>query len=183
MLLFIEVIYNSSDYKLVAEMNGVLRFTLYGMENAGKRWGNSKKCSSFASVFELKLMVMDIKKQKFEGVCVDVFSTLDDVDKRLIRGRAIVDNDDSRVTIVQNEPRGPRSKEIGRTFHARVVRRPDGGYTATFRCQPGEKWRTEMLINESREIGKIIGNDEVRLANESKQAGENKKTKKKGGEK
>lgn len=163
-------------------MNGVLRFTLYGMENAGKRWGNRKKGSIFAAIFELKLMVMDIKKQKFEGVCVDVFSTLDDVDKRLIRGRAIVDNDDSRVTIVQNEPRGPRSKEIFRTLHARVVRRPDGGYTATFRCEPLEKWRTEMLINEAREIGKIIGEDEARLAKESKQAGESKKTKKKGGE-
>lgn len=164
-------------------MNGVLRFTLYGMENAGKRWRNRGKGSIFAAIFELKLMVMDIKKQKFEGVCVDVFSTLDDVDRRLIRGRAIVDNEESRVTIVQNVPRGPRSKEIGRTLHARVVRRPDGGYTATFRCEPREKWRTEMLINEAREIGRIIGKDEARLENDSKQSGENKKTKKKGGEK
>lgn len=116
-------------------------------------------------------MVMDIKKQKFEGVCVDVFSTLDDVDRRLIRGRAIVDNEDSRVTIVQNEPRGPRSKEIGRTLHARVVRRPDGGYTATFRCRAKEKWRVEMLINEAREVGKIIAGDEALISNESKKAG------------
>lgn len=127
-------------------------------------------------------MVMDVKKQKFEGVCVDVFSTLDDVDKRLIRGRAIVDNEDSRVTIVQNEPRGPRSKEIGRTLHARVVRRPDGGYTATFRCCPREKWRAEMLINEAREVGRIIGNDEALLANESKKAGKGKNSRKEVGE-
>lgn len=125
---------------------------------------------------------MEIKKQKFESVCVDVFSTLDDVDKRLIRGRAIVDNEDSRVTIVQNEPRGPRSKEIGRTLHARVVRRPDGGYTATFRCRPKEKWRVEMLINEAREVGKIIGNDESLCEDESKKAGKRKSTHKRGGE-
>lgn len=127
-------------------------------------------------------MVMEIKKQKFERVCVDVFSTLDDVDKRLIRGRAIVDNEDSRVTIVQNEPRGPRSKEIGRTLHARVVRRPDGGYTATFRCSPREKWRAEMLINEAREVGRIIGNDEALLSNQSKKAGKGKSSRKGGGE-
>lgn len=133
-------------------------------------------------IFKKKTMVMEIKKQKFERVCVDVFSTLDDVDKRLIRGRAIVDNEDSRVTIVQNEPRGPRSKEIGRTLHARVVRRPDGGYTATFRCRPREKWRAEMLISEAREVGKIIGNDEALLANEIKSSGKKKGTEKGGGE-
>lgn len=157
-----------------------LRFTEWKMLEKDGEIG--KKVVVLHRIFELKLMVMEIKKQKFEGVCVDVFSTLDDVDKRLIRGRAIVDNEDSRVTIVQNEQRGPRSKEIFRTLHARVVRRPDGGYTATFRCEPREKWRTEMLINEAREIGKIIGEDEARLANESKQAVEKKKTERKGGE-
>lgn len=103
---------------------------------------------------------MEIKKNKFEKVSLDVFSTLDDVDGRLIRGRALVDAAESRCTFVQNEPRGPRSKEIGRTMHARVVRRPDGGYTATFRCLPSEKWLTEMLINEAREVGKIVSLDE-----------------------
>lgn len=182
MLLFIEIIYNSSDYKLFREIVGVLHFTLYTMEKTGKRWRKWFKGCIFAVDFNEKPMVMDVKKQKFEGVCVDVFSTLDDVDKRLIRGRAIVDNEDSRVTIVQNEPRGPRSKEIGRTLHARVVRRPDGGYTATFRCCPREKWRAEMLINEAREVGRIIGNDEALLANESKKAGKGKNSRKEVGE-
>lgn len=99
---------------------------------------------------------MEIKKNKFERVSLDVFSTLDDVDGRLIRGRAIVDAAGSRCTFVQNEPRGPRSTEIGRTLHARVVRRPDGRYTATFRCESSERWLTEMLINEAREVGRIV---------------------------
>lgn len=126
---------------------------------------------------------MEIKKKKFERMTLDVFTLLDDVDGRLFRGRALIDSAECRCTMVQNEPRGPRSKEIGRTMHARVVRRPDGGYTATFRCQPGEKYRSEMLMNEAREVGKIMSNDEkveaARLVDATSSDGEKEK---KGGE-
>lgn len=70
----------------------------------------------------------------------------------LLRGRALLCEADRRFTFIQNQPRGARSEEVGRSDHARVVRRPDGKYTLTFRFCAEEKMLKETLISEVRNL-------------------------------
>lgn len=77
----------------------------------------------------------------------------------LLRGRAVLNEEDKNFTFIQNDPRGPRSVEVGRSDHSRMVRRPDGNYTLTFRFSAGEKFLREQLISEIREIVKIAEED------------------------
>jgi hypothetical protein len=80
---------------------------------------------------------------------------------RIMRGKALLDSGDKRITFVENEPRGPRSVEIGRTGHSRYVRRPDGHYTITFRVDARTKYLTETLVAEVREVCKSIAEDRM----------------------
>lgn len=75
---------------------------------------------------------------------------------RVMRGKALFDDEASDFKFVENEPRGPRSQEVGRTNHSRFVRRPDGNYTITLRCNGNEKYLQETLVAEVREIVKSI---------------------------
>lgn len=95
---------------------------------------------------------MEIKVHDFNDISVKILSPEDAIDKRIIRGRALVIGDEKRCTIVQNEPRPYRSKEIGRTAHARFVRRPDNLYTITLRVDGNEKYLRSTLISEVRDI-------------------------------
>lgn len=91
-----------------------------------------------------------------ENARIDVYSVDEAVANRLLRGRALLDVDDKRFVFSQNEPRGPRSREVGRTEHSRYVRRWDGDYTLTFHVSGNEKNLREMLISEVRDIVKVI---------------------------
>ena len=51
--------------------------------------------------------------------------TLSEPNMRVMRGKALLDDEASDFKFVENEPRGPRSVEVGRTAHSRFVRRPD----------------------------------------------------------
>lgn len=83
---------------------------------------------------------------------VDMYTNGEVPDYKLLRGRALLNRTKSELTFVQNTPRGPRSVEIGRTVHARFVRRPDGDYTITFRVAALEKHLREQMIAEVRDI-------------------------------
>lgn len=76
------------------------------------------------------------------------------VENRLLRGRAVVSPELSEMTFVENEPRGPRSVEVGRTAHSRFVRRPDGRYTLTFRFDATEPHVLPALLAEVRSVVK-----------------------------
>ena len=71
---------------------------------------------------------------------------------RLLRGKSVFDDVQHRFTFIENEPRGARSVEVGRTLHARYVRRPDGLYTVTFRFSAEEKFLRSTLQAEVRQI-------------------------------
>ena len=103
-----------------------------------------------------------------EKARVDVYTNDEVATNRLLRGRALFDFDDKRFLFSQNEPRGPRSKEVGRTLHSRYVRRNDGDYTLTFHCSGGEKNLREMLISEVRDIATVIKADYERRCREEK---------------
>lgn len=77
----------------------------------------------------------------------------------LLRGKALLNEDESRLTFIQNTPRGARSVEVGRSGHSRIVRRPDGLYTLTFRFDVKEKFLKESLLAEIREVVKLAEAD------------------------
>lgn len=77
----------------------------------------------------------------------------------VLRGKALLNEEESRLMFVQNAPRGARSVEVGRSGHSRIVRRPDGLYTLTFRFDVGEKFLKESLLSEIREVVKMAEAD------------------------
>lgn len=78
---------------------------------------------------------------------------------RVMRGKALLDDSAGDLKFVENTPRGPRSVEVGRTLHSRFVRRPDGSYTVTIRCDGASKYLREELTAEVAEISRIIAAD------------------------
>lgn len=78
----------------------------------------------------------------------------------LLRGRALLNPEDYEMTFVENNPRGARSVEVGRTPHSRFVKRPDGAYTLTLRFRHDEKYIKEVLISEIRNALQQIKNSE-----------------------
>lgn len=78
---------------------------------------------------------------------------------KFMRGKALIDVDRREMTFVENAPRVNRSVEVGRTMHSRFVRRPDNLYTITFRVTGEEKYFSEGLVAEIREISKAIATD------------------------
>lgn len=118
---------------------------------------------------------MEEKKVKpFHTECqsaqVDVYSIDEQVANRLLRGRALLDVESRKFVFAQNEPRGPRSMEVGRTMHSRLVRRPDSRYTLTFSCMDGgEKQLREQLIAEVRDVMRMINADLERQKRETQQ--------------
>ena len=78
---------------------------------------------------------------------------------RVMRGKALLDDEANDLKFVENEPRGPRSVEVGRTMHSRFVRRPDGNYTVTIRCDGRNKYLREELTSEIISIVNIIKED------------------------
>lgn len=78
---------------------------------------------------------------------------------RVMRGKALLDDSAGDLKFVENTPRGPRSVEVGRTLHSRFVRRPDGTYTVTIRCDGASKYLREELTAEVAEISRVIAAD------------------------
>lgn len=99
---------------------------------------------------------MDTQKHKFEHMEVSVFAQQVQVINQVLRGRVLIDPGDQRCLVVENPPRGQRSREIGRTMHARIVERPDGDFTITFRIKRKEKYKRESMIAECRALAKIM---------------------------
>lgn len=71
---------------------------------------------------------------------------------QVLHGKALLNEAENRLVFVQNTPRGPRSRELMRTAHSRLVRRPDGDYTLTFRFSPMEHNLQTTLVSEMIKI-------------------------------
>ncbi|MCR4812447.1 MAG: hypothetical protein K5867_07675 [Bacteroidales bacterium] len=71
-----------------------------------------------------------------------------------VRGKGMYNRWDKEFLFIQDGPSGPRSKELMRTAHSRLVRRPDGLYTLTFRFSDEEHGIMKSLVNEMKEIAK-----------------------------
>lgn len=94
---------------------------------------------------------------------------------RVMRGKALLDAAVADFKFVENEPRGPRSVEVGRTAHSRFVRRPDEGYTITFRVVAGTKFLRESLTAEVAEVVKLVEADAAAIKAAKKAAEKERK--------
>lgn len=64
-------------------------------------------------------------------------------------GKVRVDVADKELLFIENPPRGERSHEVARGIYSRMVRRPDGYFTITFRrLDLSEKFLRERLVGE-----------------------------------
>ena len=89
---------------------------------------------------------------KHENMSIDMYTLDEEPTKKLLRGRALLNDEKREMTFVQNTPRGPRSVEVGRTPHSRFVCRPDGEYTVTVHFAANEGNIREQLLSETRTI-------------------------------
>lgn len=91
--------------------------------------------------------------KRVKDICLDVYSRDAEIEKRLLHGRALLNTQKGEFMFAQNEPRGPRSKEVYRGVMSRLVCRPDGLYTLTFSCMDSDtKHLREVLISEVRDV-------------------------------
>lgn len=87
------------------------------------------------------------------GVRVKMMSQ-ERIECQTVRGKGMYNRWDKEFLFIQDGPRGPKSKEIMRTAHSRLVRRPDGRYTLTFRFAGEEGGIMKSLVGEMKEIAK-----------------------------
>lgn len=104
-----------------------------------------------------------------DGIHVKMYTREPEVEKRLLRGRVLLDSDEKSLLFAQNEKRKNYSKEIMRTDHGRLVRRPDGLYTYTFSCLNADEPRLqEQLLSELRNASRQIKEDRKKMASVEK---------------
>lgn len=101
--------------------------------------------------------------KKFGDYSIEMMSQQES-NMRVLRGKGLLNVQEARFTFVQNPPRGPRSVEVGRCKHARIVRRPDGMYTVTLRFDAKEKYILAALISEVRNCVNFAQEDAMGIA-------------------
>ena len=73
-------------------------------------------------------------------------------DQKVLNGKLFVNTQKRQASFTQNRPRGPRSTEVMRTPHARLVRRPDGDFTLTFHFSKEEYAVGPQLLEEMQKV-------------------------------
>ena len=73
-------------------------------------------------------------------------------DQKVLNGKLFVNTQKRQASFTQNRPRGPRSTEVMRTPHARLVRRPDGDFTLTFHFSKEEYAVGPQLLEELQKV-------------------------------
>lgn len=68
-----------------------------------------------------KKVAVTPRYSKHENMSIDMYTLDEEPTKKLLRGRALLNDEKREMTFVQNTPRGPRSTEVGRTLHSRYV--------------------------------------------------------------
>lgn len=119
-------------------------------------------------------MEQPIKSVVVDNATVKLYSH-SDIDKKITRGRALVDCEKKSFFFVENSPRPPRSVEVSREGHCRLVRRHDALYTLTFRFDGSEKYLLSTLQAEIRNIVKIAQADCAKVKSKKTQNNEKEK--------
>ena len=77
---------------------------------------------------------------------------------QVLHGKVLLNEAESRLLLMQHSPRGPRSQEVMRTAHSRLVLTPQGNYTLTFRISRLEAILASRLIDEMVKVCDTITN-------------------------
>ncbi|MCR5192490.1 MAG: hypothetical protein K6D59_04220 [Bacteroidales bacterium] len=93
----------------------------------------------------------DFKYYSIPDMTVGILSQ-EDYNLEVLHGRAILNEADKTFLFLQNTPRGPRSAELMRTRHSRLVLTPKGTFTLTFRFSPDEEGLISKLTSEMAEV-------------------------------
>lgn len=88
--------------------------------------------------------------KRYTDFCVDLYSTGEEPENRLLRGRALVNPKKGELSFVENAPRRNRSVEISRSIDGILRRRADGSYLITFRFEATGKLAQEQLLSDVR---------------------------------
>ena len=94
--------------------------------------------------------------KKYTEMTVNMQSQ-EDSDLQVLWGKVLLNETESQLTFVQNKPRGPRSLELMRTMHSRLLRRPNGGFTLTFRFDSDEHHVMQQMMEEMTQISERLG--------------------------
>lgn len=97
--------------------------------------------------------------QKFNDYTVKVVARQKTAVRRAFGAKATIIPEEGELWLVENKPRGPKSKEVGRTIHSRMVRRIDGNYTLTLRFSADERQIREQLLAETRRMATLADED------------------------
>lgn len=100
-----------------------------------------------------------VEYQRYGDITAKVITHKGDANLRPMNGRILINSYENELNFREAAPRGPRSVEIGRTLHSRLVRRNDGGYTLTFRFNSGLRYLSSVLIAELRDVAKAVEYD------------------------
>lgn len=122
---------------------------------------NLAEVATFADEISKHNIMSEVKNyKKWSDMAVELQHRQEvNPDMHVLNGKGLLNQHESRFTFIQNEPRGPRSVEVGRTKHCRIVRRPDGKYTATLRFGAGEQQLLAALLAEIRRVTKMAQED------------------------
>lgn len=122
-----------------------------------------------------KTKVMEERKFKYRrlpDMAVEL-NAQEDTLLTVLRGKAVLNEEGRHMIFMQNEPRGPRSREIYRAGHGILRRRPDGGYTITVRFGAEEKMLLPTIVAEARNMVKEAIKDAAQLTGmKSKEEGD-----------
>lgn len=84
-----------------------------------------------------------------EGRWVAIVS---DKSQKMRKGKALVNAKDKELIFMEYASEGARSREVGRTAHGRMRRKPDGTYGLNFKFRIDERSLKESLISEMRSL-------------------------------
>lgn len=88
--------------------------------------------------------------ERYSDLTAKLVTVLGKANLRTMRGKALLNTHEHEIIFQENTPRGKRSTEVSRTQHSRLVRRPDGDYTLTFRFGSSLKYPMATLVSEMR---------------------------------
>ena len=94
----------------------------------------------------------EVTPEKLNGYDVLLYKRQQSIDKKIVGGKLLHWAANHEITFIENPPRGPRSIEVGRTAHARLVRLQDGSYSMRVKFITQEKSVGYRLIAELREL-------------------------------
>ncbi len=85
---------------------------------------------------------------------VEVFATREQINGRVMCGKALYTGEQDRFAFVENPPRVKRSKLVLASSHASLRKRANGDFSINVVFTAGEKYIKESLINEVRGLVK-----------------------------